>query len=46
MPAAKAEKSLETRLSTATGIETAALYQPLLFPLALQLGGFLLPLWA
>jgi hypothetical protein len=41
-PAAKAEASMETRLAAATGlsIETVALYQPLLFPLALQLGGF------
>lgn len=41
-PAAKAERSMETRLAAATGlsIETVALYQPLLFPLALQLGGF------
>jgi hypothetical protein len=41
-PAAKAEASMETRLAAATGlsIDTVALYQPLLFPLALQLGGF------
>jgi hypothetical protein len=41
-PAAKAEASMETRLAAATGlsIEAVALYQPLLFPLALQLGGF------
>jgi hypothetical protein len=39
---AKAEKSMETRLSAATGlsVETVALYQPFLFPLGLQLGGF------
>jgi hypothetical protein len=41
-PAAKAEASMETRLAAATGLSvaTVALYQPLLFPLALQLGGF------
>jgi hypothetical protein len=33
---------METRLAAATGlsIEAVALYQPLLFPLALQFGGF------
>ncbi len=33
---------METRLAAATGLSaaTVALYQPLLFPLALQLGGF------
>lgn len=41
-PAPKAEASMETRLAAATGLSaaTVALYQPLLFPLALQLGGF------
>jgi hypothetical protein len=41
-PAAKTEASMETRLAAATGlsVEVVALYQPLLFPLALQLGGF------
>jgi uncharacterized membrane protein YeaQ/YmgE (transglycosylase-associated protein family) len=41
-PAAVAENSMAKRLSAATGlsIDTVALYQPLLFPLALQIGGF------
>lgn len=41
-PAAKAEDAMAKRLAAATGFSeaTVALYQPLLFPLALQIGGF------
>jgi hypothetical protein len=41
-PAAKAEQSGAKRLAAVTGlsVEAVALYQPLLFPMALQIGGF------
>lgn len=41
-PAAKAENAMAKRLAAASGLSeaTVALYQPLIFPLALQLGGF------
>lgn len=42
-PAAVAENSMARRISQATGfsVETVELYQPLLFPLMLHLGGFI-----
>jgi hypothetical protein len=42
IPAPKVEDPMSRRLAAATGFSeaTVALYQPLLFPLALQLGGF------
>lgn len=41
-PAAKVEDPMAKRLAAASGLSeaTVALYQPLLFPLALQIGGF------
>lgn len=42
VPAAKVEDPMARRLAAASGLSeaTVALYQPLLFPLALQIGGF------
>jgi hypothetical protein len=42
IPAAKVEDPMARRLAAASGLSeaTVALYQPLLFPLALQIGGF------
>ncbi len=42
VPAAKVEDPMAKRLAAASGLSeaTVALYQPLLFPLALQIGGF------
>ncbi len=42
IPAVKVEDPMSRRLAAATGLSeaTVALYQPLLFPLALQIGGF------